>query len=430
MNHIAQKTFAYRKDKVRAGKEAGMNASDVGDKRTNLREKAEAALSQELRVRHEIEILTAEQARQLIHELRVHQVELEMQNDELRRAQEALEALKDKYLDLYDFAPAGYVTLGENGLILEANLAACRLLGVDRQSLINERFSRFIAPDNQNGWYLLWNQLSKTRDRKRCELQLIRQDGVRLYAQLDSEIWDRGESGSVQTRIIISDITERKQAEDTIRASLGEKEVLIREIHHRAKNNLQVMSSLLHLQASHFPDIANRQIFKDAEARIKSMGLVHEMLYQSNALASIKIEEYVENLVASLYTSQVGTGKGIRLGIQIGDITLGIDTAVPLGLILTELLSNCLKHAFPDKRTDGEIRISLCSTGDNEFEMIVADNGIGLPEHVKWDEPDTLGFHLVHAFVDQLHGIVEMNCHGEGTEVRVRFKEFKRALRM
>ena len=209
---------------------------------------------------------------------------------------------------------------------------------------------------------------------------------------------------------------------------LGEKEVLLQEIHHRAKNNLQVMSSLLHLQASHFPDTANREIFKDAEARIRSMGLVHEMLYQSKNLAEIKIDEYVENLAAYLFTAHVRAGKNVGLKTSIEDIALGIETAVPLGLILTELVTNSLKHAFPSEKRGGEIRITVCSTSDREFELIVADNGIGIPDHVNWEDPDTLGFDLVNSFVDQLHGIVEIGRDG-GTNVLVRFKDVKRDLR-
>jgi two-component sensor histidine kinase len=137
----------------------------------------------------------------------------------------------------------------------------------------------------------------------------------------------------------------------------------------------------------------------------------------------------VKNLVVFLQASMVEVGREIDFKIQVANVSLEIDTAVPLGLILTELVTNCFKHAFPEPKADGEIRIFLTPNGDNEFELMVADNGIGLPDGVNWRDPDTLGFDLVHSFVDQLHGGVDIRSNG-GTEVRVRFKEIKRAIRV
>jgi PAS domain S-box-containing protein len=216
--------------------------------------------------------------------------------------------------------------------------------------------------------------------------------------------------------------TERKEREDRIKASLKEKVVLLREIHHRVKNNLALVNSLLSLQSAR-ADNEHRVMFEDLEARVRSMALAHERLYLSESLERLDLEDYVGGLVDHLVGS-LPLGTPIELRKEIEDLSLNLDTAIPLGFILTELISNCLKHAFPETRT-GVIMISLRSAGEDAFELVVRDNGVGMPDDVHPAHPESLGLDLVNAFVNKLKGNMEI-IRDRGTLVRLRFKEIGR----
>ena len=213
---------------------------------------------------------------------------------------------------------------------------------------------------------------------------------------------------------VIRDITDRKKAENQIKASLKEKEVLLREIHHRVKNNLQVVSSLLSLQSNTLTDANMREVFTESQNRIRSMALVHENLCQGEDLANIDFKKYIEALTSDLLQSYGGSSNRITLTIVIDDISLGIDTAIPCGLIVNELVANSLKHAFPQGRK-GEIRIELHSI-DDTFELIVSDNGRGMPENINLKKIESLGLMLVTILAeDQLDGEIILEREGGTT---------------
>ncbi|MFC1834950.1 PAS domain S-box protein [Thermodesulfobacteriota bacterium] len=217
------------------------------------------------------------------------------------------------------------------------------------------------------------------------------------------------------------DITERKRAEEQIKASLEEKEVLMREIHHRVKNNFQVVSGLLSLQSASIEDEGVLEMFRDAEVRIKAMALVHETLYESDNLAQVKIAEYVAAISSELIAQYEGRWQNISLDTDVENLSVGPDTAIPCGLIINELVTNALKHAFPDGR-GGEIHIRFCSMPDDQFKLIVRDNGIGMPPDQNIEEASSLGLKLVGAFVKRLDGTMQVDS-SNGTEVRIRFRD-------
>ena len=183
---------------------------------SDLRKQAELRIQERFPNSEAVSNLTREEVEKLVHELQVHQIELEVQAEELRRAQTEVESLKDKYLDLYDFAPTGYVTIGANGLLIEANLTACRLLGRDRRSLINQPLSRFICRDDQDIYYLFREQSSQTQERQTCDVRLLNSDGEVFHSQLTALVMQDGEGASDGCRIAIADITERKRAEEAL----------------------------------------------------------------------------------------------------------------------------------------------------------------------------------------------------------------------
>jgi two-component sensor histidine kinase len=212
---------------------------------------------------------------------------------------------------------------------------------------------------------------------------------------------------------------ERKKAQEQIKASLREKEILLKEIHHRVKNNLQIISSLLNLQAEYLKDTQTIAIFKDSQNRIQSMAIVHEKLYQSEDLATINLSDYIQDLVSNLSYSYEVNLESIVFKIDVEDVLLDIDTAIPCGLIINELISNSLKYAFPRGKS-GEIWIKLKSSAKNQLRLIVSDNGMGLPENFDFNNTESLGLQLVDALTIQLKGTIEID-RARGTKFLITF---------
>ena len=240
------------------------------------------------------------------------------------------------------------------------------------------------------------------------------------------------------------EIVKRKEAEARMRASLEEKEVLLKEIHHRVKNNLQVVSSLLYLQSESVSDTEVLDVLTESQNRIRSMALVHERLYRTEDLARIDFPEYIRDLAAYLVSSYNVDAPLVSLRLDADEIVLDVDRAIPCGLIINELVSNSLKHAFsprpaalPDgasvtgqeaegsqigaANSDGnEIFIELRAEQDGQLRLLVGDNGAGLPENMDWRDTQSLGLLLVNNLVRQLRGAIELSRH-DGTQFEIRF---------
>ncbi len=202
----------------------------------------------------------SEEVGQLLHELQVHQIELEMQNEELRRAQQELEVSRTRYFDLYDLAPVGYLTLSEHGLILEANLTAAQLLGVERSGLAGQPVSRFIVRDDQDIYYFYRKKLFETGERQVCEVRMSRQGGNQFWTRLETTAAQNGESGAPVCRTVMSDITERKQAEEALRKARDELELRVQERTaelRRTNEELRIHATLLEQSNRDLEDFAH-----------------------------------------------------------------------------------------------------------------------------------------------------------------------------
>jgi two-component sensor histidine kinase/CheY-like chemotaxis protein len=217
------------------------------------------------------------------------------------------------------------------------------------------------------------------------------------------------------------EVAERKRAEDQIKASLREKEVLLQEVHHRVKNNMQIISSLFSLQSRHIKDKRALEIFKSSQNRVRSMALIHERFYQSEDMAKVDFAEYAQSLTSHLFSSHGIKPGAVKLNLKIKDVFLDLNTAIPCGLIINELVSNSLKHAFPGEN-NGEIKIAMHPLNKDGMEVIVSDNGVGLPKKVDFRKTDSLGLHLVNLLAeDQLHGNIKLD-RTKGTSFHIRFK--------
>jgi two-component sensor histidine kinase len=212
---------------------------------------------------------------------------------------------------------------------------------------------------------------------------------------------------------IFRDITERKQAQERILASLEEKEVLLKEIHHRVKNNLQIVSSLLYLQSRKTEDDTVLQVLRESQNRIKSMALIHEKLYHSHDFTRIDFADYIRSLAGHLMHTYRTVG-GVNLKVDVGQVSFGLDKAIPLGLIINELVSNALKYAFPlDRR--GEITVSLQEEADRGDTLIVRDNGVGFPQDIDFEHSPSLGLQLVCTLAKQVDGEIRLDRNGGTT---------------
>ncbi|MBI5680661.1 MAG: PAS domain S-box protein [Methanobacterium sp.] len=213
----------------------------------------------------------------------------------------------------------------------------------------------------------------------------------------------------------------RARAEEAINESLREKDVLLREIHHRVNNNLQIVSSLLSLQIKHVEGNETQNVLKESQGRVKSMAMIHEKLYQSSRFTNINFKEYVEKLVFDIFYSYGIKNDSIKLVVDIEDVLMNMDTAIPLGLIINELVTNIVKYAF--SKPEGTITIKLKPLQE-QMELTVADDGIGLPTDIDAKNTDTLGFQLVNNLVNQIDGKIEID-RSIGTKFKITFEELK-----
>jgi len=207
---------------------------------------------------------------------------------------------------------------------------------------------------------------------------------------------------------------------EQLRASLAEKDTLLKEIHHRVKNNLQIISSLISLQSDKIKDPDQRRLFQDTRDRVKSMALVHEKLYQSKDLGRVEMAEYARQLLNELIqvNGPVVAAK-IQFRLELEPVLLPVDVAIPCGLILNELTTNAIKHAFHD-RPSGEIAVQLRAAPEDTVDLVFSDDGLGFKSSVDWRQADTLGLQLVRMLTEQLQGTIEM-MNGRGTTFRLNF---------
>ncbi|MCK5573592.1 MAG: PAS domain S-box protein, partial [Bacteroidetes bacterium] len=300
--------------------------------------------------------------------------------------------------------------------ILYVNDAFMSTYGYEEEAILGKSIEMLRAPDVpedvasrivpatlSGGWY--------------GEIMNRRMDGSVFPVELWTSVVRNDDGEPVALLGVARDITERRKAEEQIQTSLREKEVLLKEIHHRVKNNLQVVSSLLNLQSQHIKDQEMLRVFKESQNRVRSMALIHEKLYGTSNLAEISFGEYVRDLATQLFRSYGASAAGISLEVEANNVLLGIDHAIPCGIIINELVSNSLKYAFPDGQ-GGTIYIRLYPGPDDTVRLIVGDTGVGLPDDLDLEKTDSLGLKLVKMLAGQLSGdlvLVRNGSRHEGT---------------
>ncbi|WP_442938361.1 PAS domain S-box protein [Nostoc sp.] len=385
------------------------------------RKQAEKALSSLLeQLENKVEERTAELTR--INK------SLQAEITERQRIGEALRESEQRFRATFHQAAVGIAHLAIDGRWLLVNQRLCDILGYTPEELQFLTFQDITHPDDINTDLKYFAQIiADNFQTYSIEKRYFHKDNSIVWVNLTVSLVREPSGEPIYFISVVEDISERqaalrdrKQWEEQIQASLLEKEVLLKEIYHRVKNNLQVISSLLSLQSAYIKDEYDLVIFKQSQQRIASMALVHEKLYQSQDLARINFGEYIRDLVTDLFTAYEVNEDAIALNINIDDgVFLGLDTAIPCSLIIHELVSNSLKYAFPSGR-DGTIYIEIHQNQERHVTLVVGDDGIGLPPNFSFKNIASLGWQLVDALINQISGKIDIQG-ARGVECQVTF---------
>ncbi|WP_084456697.1 histidine kinase dimerization/phosphoacceptor domain -containing protein [Desulfogranum mediterraneum] len=337
-------------------------------------------------------------------------------------AQELLREREEKYRNLFENAQVGmFRSRISDGRIIDSNARLAEILGYDSpQECVGDYVAadHYLFPAQRQG---MVEQLQREGRISNCIVQIRAKDESLRWLQFSGVL--SGVEGCFEG--IAADITEQKAAEDQVRASLQEKEILLKEIHHRVKNNMQIIQSLLSLQANEVRDDLYRNLLVDSNNRIKSMSLIHEVLYRSDDMASVNLYSYFEQIAAHLKRIYQEVSSGVTVRIEVDPVELGMDLSIACGLIINELISNSFKYAFAEQAlgadAEGLLEVSLKEHAGQELVLRVQDNGVGLPEGFEMTESKSLGLRIVNVLVaGQLHGSMAVTPQ-PGTTVAISF---------
>jgi len=358
---------------------------------------------------------------QLIRELeavRRRLSELEKPVAGMKEPEDNIKESEGLYRTLIETSPDPIILYDLNGKILAANMQTAVTYGVSTvEEFLGavETVFDLLMDEGRTHAVANFGHTLTTGSSQKNEYQVRVRDGRCIDVEINSSVV-RSATGEPQAFIsVIRDITDRKRAEEMVRKSLAEKEILLKEIHHRVKNNMQVISSLLSLQAGAIRDPAVEEAFKVSQNRVKSMALIHEHLYQSENLSEIDFRQYAISLVRNIMNMY--SSNRIDTRVNVDGLKLDIDRAIPCGLIINELVSNCVKHAFPDRRR-GRIDVNMKELAGGGYELVVADDGVGGVEET-W-KCETLGMRLIRSLITQLRGSIRVESCA-GTRVTIRF---------
>ncbi|MBN1798625.1 MAG: PAS domain S-box protein [Spirochaetales bacterium] len=323
-----------------------------------------------------------------------------------------------KMFGVVDQSPISIIITDRNGIIEYINPEFIRVRGYSPQEVIGKKVS-ILKSNYHPAEFYNHIQEALVRDGEWSGEIYNKKKSGKLYWESVTISSVRDPNGEITNFIAIQeDITEKKQTQEQLKR-LREKETLLREIHHRVKNNLQIISSLMNLQLHSIPDESTIKIFKQCESRIKAMALIHEKLYQSEDIEKIDFKEYLKSFIFHVIHSHRLDHTKVKIKLQVQHVFLNIDIAIPCGLIFNELITNAIKHAFSQKR-EGLIQISLHSEEEN-YILVVSDNGKGLPDDFRIKKENSLGLQLVEMLVKQLKGKMELSTGGKYTIFKIIF---------
>jgi PAS domain S-box-containing protein len=340
---------------------------------------------------------------------------------EFRQREDALKQSEMRYKAVLDFAPDMVIIYSLDGTVIDVSPVGARVWGMSREQAKGLNVPRESWAEEDRARFSEILEETLRRGEHSADVKGVHPDGRHWFAESNAKV-ARLEDETVIV-VIVRDVTERRALEEQLKSALREKEMLLREIHHRVKNNMQIISTLLRLQLGSTEDGKSKALFRESQNRILSMAMIHEKIYQSEGLHRIDLGDYVKDLAREVLASFGEISRRIDLKLAIEDVSFGMDTTIPCGLIIIELLSNSLKHAFP-RGEAGEISIGLRSETGGAFELTVSDNGVGLPKGVKINRLKSLGLRLASDLARyQLNAGLEISSGDQGTAFRIRFRD-------
>jgi two-component system sensor kinase len=336
-------------------------------------------------------------------------------------AEKALKEREEKYRLLVENQKDFIVNFDPDGGLIFVSPSFCEMLGKNEEEILNENFFPLVHKQDDYNSRMALKKLFKPPYAVNFEQRLMTKKGWRWIAWSDRAVLD--ENNQVLGFMGVGrDITERKNAERKTVKSLREKELLLREVHHRVKNNLQIISTLLSLQAAQIKEESVNELYRESQNRIRSIALIHENLYQSNEISQINFSLYTKSLVTDLFDSYGIDSDVITTHLDIDEGIMGIETALPCGLIINELVSNSLKHGFPDGQK-GDIFIELKRKNNIDYVLTIYDNGIPFNEDFDYNKGDTLGLQLIKSLVRQMDADIKVDLKEK--IFKITFQELK-----
>ena len=349
---------------------------------------------------------------------------------ELQRSKKEIEKSKKKFKTIFENAAEAMILFDRYGTILEANDKIEEISGFRKEELIGHKFMKLLPKVKIEYLKALkaFKDIISGNELKQVEWTIKNKAGKEIVFMAHPSVL-RTENRIDGLVMIIEDVTDRKRVENTLRTSLEEKEVLLREIHHRVKNNLQIISSLLSLQCIQLDDTETVDVLRECQGRVRTMAMIHENLYQSKDINHINFGNFVKKLLSDIFYSYRVDPRSIKLTTNVENVDIGIETAMPCGLIINELATNSIKHAFP--KGTGNISVELTSSGlnDDSFILIFDDDGIGLPENLTPENTKKLGLMVVNTLSNQLNAEMEID-RSNGTRFIFNFSELPYMMRL
>lgn len=369
--------------------------------------------------------LSAQEVFELARFLEQKIITLENQNQELVKTTEHANESESKFKSLFEMSGDAILVI-ENNTFVDCNQAVVKMLGYKtKEELLNTHPSE-LSPEKQPDGRFSYEKAQEM-------MSLALKNGSHHFEWMHTRA--NGENFPVEVwlskvefdhRILINtiwrDLTEKKKIERTLRKNIEEKEILLKEIHHRVKNNLQIITSLLNLQTNTIEDEKVKAILFQSKTRIESMCKVHEMLYSSKNLSSINYGDYLKDLLDKLIVNAKGESNQILLQLDVNNLFLNINTAIPLGLLINELVTNSLKYAFPENGK-GTITITINSINDVQYELIYGDDGVGYAPEISFKDAHSLGFELIDSLSEQLNGVIKRDFSKKGTHYSFVFEK-------
>jgi len=338
---------------------------------------------------------------------------------ERKRAELELRTSEEKYRRIFDRSLEGILQTSLDGRILAANRALVRIFGYDSLEEFLSVNMTDLYVDLEARDYMI-ESLRAGDEVRNLELRMRRKDGTEFYALMNVTAL-RDPAGRIdRVEGMLTDITDLIQSRAELESALREKEILLKEIYHRVKNNLQTVSGLLSLQGRCFQDPEIVRAFEETQDRLRSMAMIHESLYRSDRLSGVDFPAYVQTLARTLIDSHETSPSRIKLRLDVEPVSFDLKTAVPLGLIINELVSNALKHGFPRDR-EGMIAVELHRRGEDGFHLSIRDDGIGLPPDLELGRLDSMGLCLVEMLIGQIDGRLRLGT-APGANFEITFR--------